>query len=78
MAADIRRADPLTSMIRYLTATTAQELVISTLGQRMGIDRGNRTTPRRVAGDGVPGPSGTDREPQPHHQGHPATEALPH
>ena len=40
MAADIRRADALTAMIRYLAATTAQELVISTLGQQVGIDRG--------------------------------------
>ena len=40
MAADIRRADALTSMIRYLAATTAQELVVSTVGQRVGIDRG--------------------------------------
>ncbi|MGH3940119.1 MAG: ATP-binding protein [Pseudonocardiaceae bacterium] len=40
MVADIRRADALTSMIRYLAATTAQELVVSTVGQRVGIDRG--------------------------------------
>lgn len=40
MAADIRRADALTLMIRYLAATTAQELVVSTVGQRVGIDRG--------------------------------------
>lgn len=40
VAADIRRADALTSMIRYLAATTAQELVVSTVGQRVGIDRG--------------------------------------
>ncbi|MGH3922061.1 MAG: ATP-binding protein, partial [Pseudonocardiaceae bacterium] len=40
MVADIRRADALTSMIRYLAATTAQELVVSTVGQRVGLDRG--------------------------------------
>jgi hypothetical protein len=40
VVADLRRADALTSMIRYLAATTAQELVVSTVGQRVGIDRG--------------------------------------
>ncbi|MFN2497293.1 MAG: ATP-binding protein [Pseudonocardiaceae bacterium] len=40
VVADIRRADALTSMIRYLAATTAQELVVSTVGQRVGIERG--------------------------------------
>ncbi|MBV9141233.1 MAG: ATP-binding protein [Pseudonocardiales bacterium] len=40
LIADIRRAGALTSMIRYLAATTAQELVLSTIAGRVGIDRG--------------------------------------
>ena len=40
LIADIRRAGALTSMIRYLAATTAQELVLSSIADRVGIDRG--------------------------------------
>lgn len=39
MAADIRRAGALTSLIRYLAATTAQELAVSTAAERTGLDR---------------------------------------
>ncbi|MGH3544977.1 MAG: ATP-binding protein [Mycobacteriales bacterium] len=39
VAADIRRADALAAMIRFFAATTARELVLSTLAQRLTIDR---------------------------------------
>ncbi|MDQ3886035.1 MAG: ATP-binding protein [Actinomycetota bacterium] len=39
VAGDIRRADALAGMIRYFAGTTGQELVLSTLAQRLGIDR---------------------------------------
>jgi predicted AAA+ superfamily ATPase len=44
VAADIRRADALTEMVRYFAATTAQELVLSTVAQRLGIDRSTVNT----------------------------------
>lgn len=39
MAADIRRVDALQNMVRYFAATTAQELVQSTMAERLNIDR---------------------------------------
>ena len=36
---DIRRFDALTNMVRYLAATTSQELVIGGLSEKLGIDR---------------------------------------
>ncbi|HEX5494550.1 MAG TPA: AAA family ATPase, partial [Mycobacteriales bacterium] len=39
MATDIRRASALMSLIRYLAATTAQELAVSTAAGRTGLDR---------------------------------------
>jgi uncharacterized protein len=44
VAADIRRADALLAMVRYFAATTAQELVLSTLAKRLGIDRSTVNT----------------------------------
>lgn len=44
VAADIRRADALLEMVRYFAATTAQELVLSTVAQRLGIDRSTVNT----------------------------------
>lgn len=38
-AADIRQAGALTAMVRLLAAQTSQELVLSRLGERLGIDR---------------------------------------
>lgn len=39
VAGDIRRSDALAAMVRYFAATTGQELVISTVAERLGIDR---------------------------------------
>ncbi|MGH3870580.1 MAG: ATP-binding protein [Pseudonocardiaceae bacterium] len=39
VAGDIRRADALAAMVRYFASTTGQELVLSTVAQRLGIDR---------------------------------------
>lgn len=44
VAADIRRADALLEMVRYFAATTAQELVLNTVAQRLGIDRSTVNT----------------------------------
>ena len=44
VAADIRRAGALMEMVRYFAATTASELVLSTVAQRMGIDRSTVNT----------------------------------
>ncbi|MEZ0365165.1 ATP-binding protein [Mycobacterium sp. pUA109] len=44
VAADIRRADALMEMVRYFAATTAQELVLNTVAQRLGIDRSTVNT----------------------------------
>ena len=39
VASDIRRGDALASMVRFLAATTGQELVVTTMAERLGIDR---------------------------------------
>ena len=39
LATDIRRVDALRDMVRYFAATTAQELVLSTVAERLKIDR---------------------------------------
>lgn len=39
LADDIRRFDALSGMVRYLAATTGQELVVATLAERLGIHR---------------------------------------
>lgn len=39
VAADIRRIDAMRDMVRYFAATTAQELVVSSVANRLGIDR---------------------------------------
>jgi predicted AAA+ superfamily ATPase len=44
VAADIRPAGALMEMVRYFAATTAQELVLSTVAQRLGIDRSTVNT----------------------------------
>ncbi len=40
IADDIRRFDALAGMVRYFAATTGQELVVATVAQRLGVDRG--------------------------------------
>ena len=44
VASDIRRGDALAAMVRFLAATTGQELVITTMADRLGIDRGTAQT----------------------------------
>lgn len=44
VAADIRRGNALRTMIRYLASITAQELVVSTMASRLGIDRQTANT----------------------------------
>lgn len=39
LAADIRRVDALRDMVRYFAATTAQELVLKKVAERLNIDR---------------------------------------
>jgi predicted AAA+ superfamily ATPase len=39
LAADIRRADALRDMVRFFAATTSQELVLTTVAERLKIDR---------------------------------------
>ncbi|MFI7125649.1 ATP-binding protein [Nonomuraea sp. NPDC050153] len=44
VAADIRRADELLNMVHLFAATTSQELVMSTVANRLGLDRVTAST----------------------------------